>query len=817
MTRKRRRKRRKKPRSQPSAALQKTLDRAQRLIDQERAPEALALLEPLLASYPKVADLHNLIGYAHIMSGDLWRGMAEYEQAMELSRDPGYWLPLSSLYLQLELEVHALHAFRQIRRKHLDDDRLDAVQHMIAGLEEEVATIAHSLDLPVAQTEKGLRLFEDAQYALHLNDFPACIEISRRAIELLDDWPPTYNNLAMALFFDGQPEKAIETARRVLSKDPGNVQALSNGIRFLAWTGQEDDARALWARLRDITPTNDSHRLKKAEAAAILDEDESVYRLLEPLDKMGPDISLGGTSGLWQQSQLFLAVAEANLGRSEARSRLESLRASIPWAEDLLAALKAGRPGPGWAERFPYFHSTDLVPHPQIEAFVELVQREDEMPPQKYRSQVTRFVDRFPQFVRMGEKMIWEEDQPEAGIATLALIDTPAAHAALRRFGLSQAGDDDIRAQALFSLVEAGQIAPDETLRVWMEGEWRDVQLRGYEISGQRATPYSEEAARALNEGTRALKQGNADKAQRLFQRALELEPRAKEAYNNLGAIHARRQEHERAKEMYRAALEIDPLYVFPRCNLTTYLLDEDDLEGAIATLKPLADVSRFQPQEMAFYSYVQARIALYQEEYDQARDLLEMALKVRPGYELAEDLLEHIERVTLFEKRFEFFIEQRRKRDQAKRARLQTKLSTPEPPLSQALPFYTKDALTGMSRQVIPWGGWSALRKAELIERLITNLTDPDNLSRIVADLDDEDRAALRAVLDQGGHMPWQDFDAEYGNDLEEPREWQWHVPETTMGRLRLHGLLVEATVDDELLVAVPLDLRPMLEEMVN
>jgi hypothetical protein len=37
------------------------------------------------------------------------------------------------------------------------------------------------------------------------------------------------------------------------------------------------------------------------------------------------------------------------------------------------------------------------------------------------------------------------------------------------------------------------------------------------------------------------------------------------------------------------------------------------------------------------------------------------------------------------------------------------------------------------------------------------------------------------------------------------------------TMGRLRLPGLLVEATVGGELLVAVPSELRQALEEMVG
>jgi hypothetical protein len=98
-----------------------------------------------------------------------------------------------------------------------------------------------------------------------------------------------------------------------------------------------------------------------------------------------------------------------------------------------------------------------------------------------------------------------------------------------------------------------------------------------------------------------------------------------------------------------------------------------------------------------------------------------------------------------------------------------------------------------------------------------VGELTDPENLERVVDGLTDEEQAALRQVLAHGGHMAWQEFDAGYGNDLEESRYWQYHVPETTMGRLRLRGLLVESTVDGELLVAVPSELRQALQETLG
>jgi len=799
----------------PSDELQESLAKANRLITRDRAQEAIELLEPLLASYPRVADLHYALGYARVTAGDMWGAVPRYERALELSRDPGYWLPLASLYLELELHAHALHAFRQVQRQQADLAAAGEVREAVESLEQDVAQTAEGLGLPVSQVEKGLRLLEQGQRALQENDFPASIAVNRRAIKLLADWPPPRNNLSLALFFDGQPREAIATARQVLSRHPDNLQALGNAIRFLAWTGQEAEAQPLWARLKEITPEWDSERIKMAEAAAVLNDDEAVYRLLKPLDPSGA--AQERAPRYPRTIPFFLAIAEANTGRREARRRLRMLQNDLPWAGDLLAALEAGKPGPGWADRFPYFHSSELVPRQRLGDFVGLVRRQDEMSPRRFRREVERFAARYPQVVLMGEKVIWEDEQPEAGVAMLATIGTPAAYAALRRFGLSQAGEDEARMQALFSLSQAGEITPDETLRVWGGGEWRDVQLRQYEISDEATSEYAPRVAQLINRALDAFQKEDFEKAEGLFRRALALEPRAKEAYNNLGTIHARRGEDERAREMFDKALEVDPTYVLPRCNLAFYLLDEDDVEGAEAMIAPLTDLKRLRPQDMAFLSYTQARILIHREAYEEAQQVLQMALDVYPGYEPAQTLLDHVKETIPLLRSFDAFIEQQRQRDRARRARLQTKLSKADPALSEALAIYTKGALTGMARAVLPWGGWSALRKAELLQRIVDGMGEDFVLERIVRALSDEERAALRRVLAHGGHWAWQDFDAEYGNDLEESPDWEYHEPETVMGRLRLRGLIVEAMVDGDLVITTPSELRPLLGRVLD
>ena len=332
-------------RRQHQAELQKYLDQAGDLLDLDRPQEAVELLEPLLDAYPPVAELHYYLGHAYVKIGDLWLGLEEYERAMGLGRNPGYWYPLAVVYANLKLNAHALRAFRQVLKHGVGDPTDDEIRQAIAWLEHDVLMVAQTLMLPMAQVERGLRHMEEGDRALQQGSYQVSIAANRRAIKLLGDWPPPRNNLSLALFHNGQPQEAVETARRVLAQYPENVQALSNAVRFLAWSGQEAEAQELWSRLRAVKPEEDDARLKAAEAGAVMHDDEAVYELLKPLEKtkgIRPDVP-----GLGQRAIQFLAIAEANLGKRGAQRRLRSLLPTMPWLGDLYTALVDGRPGPG--------------------------------------------------------------------------------------------------------------------------------------------------------------------------------------------------------------------------------------------------------------------------------------------------------------------------------------------------------------------------------------------------------------------------------------------------------------------------------------
>jgi tetratricopeptide (TPR) repeat protein len=806
--------------------LELAIQRAERWIDRDRPEKAIDLLEPLVTSRPYEADLHALLGQAWARLGDPWAALSELEAAWTLSQDPVLLIPQAVLFLETELPIHALRAFRQVIEQEASTPMMNEVRATVASQEDDLTRAARRLNIPMDKLERGLYQTEVARRALSEDDYQASIAANRRAIRILGDYPPPHNNLSQTLFLDGQTQKAVSEVRQVLSNHPENVQALSNGVRFLTWMGREGEARDLWARLDDVTPQGPNDTLKKAEAAAVLSEHERVYQILKALDEStaAQEVSPHTMS----RAQRFLAIAEANTGRRQAaRRRLRALQQEIdPFAIEYLAALNEGRSGLGWADEFPYFHLAELIPYRTVEALIDLASQEDEMSPRRFRRRIERFVERFPHIVRVGEKMIWEEQEPDVGIMMLMTIGTPEAYATLRRFALSQAGDDEDRLEALSALAEAGEIEPGESVRAWLDGEWHEIELQLFEapdLEG-RLLDYSPQVADLVRRGILASSRGSAEQAEDLFERALELDPSAKEAYNNLGAIYAHRGEHERARKMFRQAIAIDPLYVFPRCNLAAYLLDDERVEEAEEMLASLSESTGLLPQEAAFYNLSRGRLLAYQGKYDDARRALKTALRIDPDYELADGLLEWIDELEEWDetaiqwrRNTEAYWDRQRQRDLAWRKRLQASLTTSTPTLAEALPLYTKNALTGMAREVIPRGGWSSLRKAELIDEIIDALTSPENLKRIIRDLDAEERDALQAVLEHGETMPWETFDARYGNDLEESRYWNWHTPETTMGQLRFYGLLVETTVEDERYVAVPTDLRDDLRRILN
>jgi tetratricopeptide (TPR) repeat protein len=792
---------------QASSSLQTSIAQAKAIQEKGLDLEAIQILEPLVASHPRAVELFTTLGNAYINIGDLWSGVKHYEKALSLGKDERLLVTLGFAYLDLGLNILALQTLRQALKFKPKEPMASQLSENIQDLEDSLLGTAQILGRPPEIVARGLRFFEEGQIALHSHAYPQSIHLNRKAIQLLGDFPPAYNNLSQALFYHGEPDEAIRTARRVTARYPDNIQALSNLVRFLAWTGKTEDARQVWEQLKPNTPIEPGGWMKKIEAAAIMDADEYVYRLIKEIDI---DQAAQNQPKLIGVNRLYLAIAEANLGYiPAAKSRLMTLKETFPMAGEILNALQEGKRGLGWTDRYPYFHATDLLHRQKMKEFLDLIKRKEVLPAKKFRREVERYAARFPQLVLFGKKTLLEEQQIKPAIGLLTTIGTPEAYAVLREFGLGVIGDDESRMQVLFALSEAGQFSENEPIKVWQGGEWRDIHLKKYEITDQRILEYDPQVIDILEEAFKDISENRLAQAEKKYKRVLALEPRAKEAYNNLASIYSQQGNRNLAREMLEKAVELDPLYVMPRCNLALFLLDDNKIEEAEEVMFPLLDVYHLTTEEIAFLSYVRALIHVDRNEYEQARKLLLLALEVYPEYELAQDMLGRMDLVDRMKEGFTQILEDQSKRNLAKRQRQRTLITNPDPHLVEALGIYSKDILTGISRLVISEGGWSSFKKAKLLQHLVEYLQKPDSFTRIFDRLSPEEKLAFERVLSSGGFMAWDGFAQEFGEDMEESPYWNYKEPKTVMGRLRAHGLLVEATVDGKLLVCIPMELR--------
>jgi tetratricopeptide (TPR) repeat protein len=820
-------KKQRRPQGRPArrspAALQTALDRAYVFLRADQPADALALLEPLREAHPDSVPLFLLLGDSYAAARNYSHAVHCYERALVLDPDRVTLLPnLLNLYAALDMPMHTLLVARRLLELNPDDTK---TAQLAAGIEAETPEVAQRFGVDLAAAAEGSFQSEAGRLALDRDDFAAAVDPLRRAVELFPRWPAPRNNLALALSLLGAAEEARSLTREVLEIDPDNVHGLSNMVNSLVIAEEREAARPYWERLRQEPTHDDEGVVKVAEAAAYMEEDEEVYRLLRPF--YPADLAASELSPAKAPMLLLLAAAAANLGRRQEALQGWALLAREtgyrPWVDICREAMQAGRSGPGWAERYPYFSPTHLVREEMTDEVARLVGDEGHVSDEELRARGVELTRRYPQLVPFAEAILWVQQKPEIGVPMLRMLGTPRAVAALRRYATSQAGPDDGRKEALMSLSRLGALAPDQPVRVWLDGEWREVQVRGSWV-GPREWPYAPELHALMERAVQLGQQKRYREAERVYRQMIATEPRLKEAYANLAAVYAWQGKLAQARTLMEQALEIDPLYVFPRCNLALTTLEEGDIAGARRWIEPLATRTQFHPQEAAFYHYVQARILVEEKRFDEARSFLEVALTVQPEYGPAQELQERmvwLEAAQRFpgglEELSDRFMEMQRRSWAGRRDRAKGRLQVFDPTVAQVLASYPKGMLTGMARNLLPWGGWSAWKKDRLAAALRESLLDRADLQRVVAGLSMPERALLRGVVEQGGVVPAEDLRTLHGDECEESPYWEYHQPQSPLGRLLVRGLVAVAFGGEQEQVVVPVELRQLLPGLVK
>lgn len=128
---------------------------------------------------------------------------------------------------------------------------------------------------------------EEARELLEAGEFKKAVKLLKQVIKEFPEYWSAYNNLALAYYYLGDPQKADDILNEVLEKNHGNLHALCNKAVFAFYEKDWDTVKNVKGILKKIKPLSSEHQFKLGTTFALLGEYEVAYGWLKKLYKQG--------------------------------------------------------------------------------------------------------------------------------------------------------------------------------------------------------------------------------------------------------------------------------------------------------------------------------------------------------------------------------------------------------------------------------------------------------------------------------------------------------------------------------------------------
>ncbi|MFC4775697.1 tetratricopeptide repeat protein [Paenibacillus sp. GCM10023252] len=187
------------------------------------------------------------------------------------------------------------------------------------GEAEEMMDLLHyELERPTPYTNiksrEGMAQHDKARSLLEEGKFTEAVRILEEIVASQPDFLAARNNLALAYYYMGLFDRAMETIEDVLKLEEGNLHALCNLAIFYQHNQDEESLKPLVELLRKTVPFHQEHVFKLATTMGILGEHEAAHRhfirLLKEAEQEDPSL------------YHYAAVAACNIGRYAEADRL---------------------------------------------------------------------------------------------------------------------------------------------------------------------------------------------------------------------------------------------------------------------------------------------------------------------------------------------------------------------------------------------------------------------------------------------------------------------------------------------------------------
>ena len=729
----------------------------------------------------------------------------------EVERAHPRYLPMyfyqATLYMQDLYPAHVLRAINKIRAGGTLDSEAEAeMQAMENASRAMVAEVASELNVPFERAEKASWYHEAAQEKMEFGHWAVAEQMTREALRLIPNWSSPRNNRSYALYFMGRVSEALAEGNAVLKQHPDDLHALKNLVIFHAGLGEDEKAREYSIRMAahlDTLPRDADEVDMIILVLGLMRDEDRLWALAQKYLKLDVDT-------LMENSWYTLGVAAIHVGHlKEARRLLEKIEQDYepaePLAVEVRKTLKTGNP----LSRKPELPGAALLlPLAVIYELTEIMGKHmmDELP-RHLQKKLDEYVQRRPFVINCLFRLLTEPQAAEIIPSLLLSLNQPEVDQRLLAFALGDVGTSQQRLHALSAMAQMGRELPPSPIRFWDEeaAEWRDVDFMAQMISDDIELNISPKASVWAQKAQEA---EDIDDKITFWRKAVEADPKSGYAVHMLGVVLIQDGQDEEGEKLARRATDIDPDYMFAFANLGLIEAQRENVDAAMEYLDTVARAPVITSQTAFLLHLASIYLAVQREDFDSARREFDLAESIRPDDPLLDDWDMRLRLGEVFASGWlSQWQEESRQRAHDKAMRTKLELSTETPVTLNSL---TRDVLGSVARA---WGLNSYGKKAELVNRIIAEMHKLDVVKHVWHQLTQEEQEALRWTLENGGWRGWKGFAEKYGDDWEESPHWNYHEPESIIGRLRQAGFLAKGTLSGEQVVFVPADLRESLK----
>jgi len=619
------------------------VQQAEDLIESGQWNEAVKLLEEANRARPGQIDVMLRLMEVYHELGDFDQYCATAERfAAQSPTNPTAQIALASGYMAATRPASALLAFQKYIELWPDDPLSVGARETIAQLERVLDEMLEGTPFLPAERVELAAMHEGMLSHLSAGKYEQVIALGQSLLARCPGFVPAMNNLTQAYWQTGNSAEAIAMSQRVLAGDDENFHALANLARLLLLAGQPAEAQGMCERLRAARSDNPDIWSKKAETFSYFGDDRGVLEAFDEARRLGVTQRESADVAL-----LFhlAAVATARQGNWRAAQdywrRAIKIRPSLEMAEANLADSKqpvGERQGP-WPFGMQYW-----IRKGTIESLAAGIEKsapgDDDI---AVNLAVHRFAQEHHELAVLIPHLLDRGDESGRMFAwrLAKTLDTPDTREALRDFCISQRGPDDLRIQTA-NYLSLHDVFPDGRVRLWLAGEWREIECMGFEITPERmGRPHAPSVEKWAQRAVDALHRGDGQAAEQWLRKCLEKEPDRPELLNNLAQTFLLQGRDREAESLVRQIHERWPDYFFGRVSMANLAIKNCRLDEAEAYLAPLRRQKRLHSTEFDALAQGYIELMIARGNTESARSWLSMWRQIHPEH----PAIEHFER----------------------------------------------------------------------------------------------------------------------------------------------------------------------------